>query len=96
MSRTREAMLSWAPSRHLAGIRLTQTVQKPSPQPDAQEAAGALGAAQCVVDQAYDGRIGRPPTRDLQAADNSRQQIIEIVGSAAGKLSDGLHLLRLK
>ncbi len=32
---------------------------------------------------------------DLEAADHRRQQIVEIVGDAAGQLADRLHLLRL-
>ena len=36
-----------------------------------------------------------PPLHPLQAAADALQQIVEVVGDAAGQLPDGFHLLRL-
>src|SRR5690606_38392745 len=50
-----------------------------------------------VVDQRRDSGIGLNALADkLEAADNRRQKIIEIVSHAASKLADGFHLLGLK
>ena len=60
-------------------------------------------AARCVPDRVVDHRpavatVARGPdcARDLEIADDDGEQIVEVVGHAAGDLSDRLHLLRLE
>ncbi len=50
-----------------------------------------------VVDEAADiGSFAHPPLREIQAADDHGEQIVEIMRDAAGELADGIHLLRLE
>ena len=59
----------------------------------------ALGArAACVLDQRWQSR-GSSAWRlrsSSRLLDDHRQQVVEVVGDAAGELADRLHLLRLE
>ena len=42
------------------------------------------------------GRFGRQaPAHQIERADDAGQQVVEVVGDAAGEMADRLHLLRL-
>ncbi len=56
----------------------------------------ALGRLNGVVEKRHDLRIvGDSLAHEIETAEDRRQQIVEVVRHAAGKLSDGFHLLRL-
>src|SRR5205823_2080273 len=65
-----------------------------------QHALGQRGAAggalERVVEQPVDPRIlgWQALFRKLEAAHDHGEDVVEVVGDAAGELSDGLHLLR--
>ncbi len=40
--------------------------------------------------------IRQPPFGEFKTPENDHQQIVEIVGDAAGQLTDGIHLLRVR
>ena len=71
------------------------------PPREGQHALGQRGAApraaQRVLDQRLDPRIvAGAPLDQLEAAHHGGQQIVEVVGDAAGQLADRFHLLRLE
>ena len=57
-----------------------------------------LRTSNCIVNKPQQLRrlLRYAPLQKLEAAENSRQQIIEIMSDAAGELSDGFHLLGLE
>ena len=59
--------------------------------------AAALRALNRVVEQRLEfGIVGQALAHQFEAAEHRHQQIVEVVGDAAGELPDRLHLLRLK
>ncbi len=64
---------------------------------EAQQPLGQIGAAVRSRDRRLDelgdeGRIGEPLAQRHEVAEHHRQQIVEIMGDAAGELADRLHL----
>ena len=65
-----------------------------------QETLGERLAALSTLDRAADqaqavGIVGQPLAQQLEIAQHRRQQVVEVVGDAAGQLPDYLHLLCL-
>src|SRR3546814_9853312 len=55
-----------------------------------------VGGRQRLIDQVRQLRLaGHPPAGQVEAADDDRQQVVEVMGHAAGQLADRLHLLSL-
>ena len=61
----------------------------------ARQALAAIGGRMHGVDRLQMLRVGEPAAQQLRVAADDHQQIVEIVGDAAGQLSERLHLLRL-
>ena len=55
----------------------------------------AFGGLESVVGQPEDARLGRARANKIEVADHRGQQIVEVVGDAAGEMTDRLHLLCL-
>ena len=62
----------------------------------ADERPGAVGGLQRPLDQPLLARSAEAAAlEDVEAADDRRQEVVEVVGDAAGQLAQRLHLLRL-
>ncbi len=59
------------------------------------EGGGAGGAVERVVDQAAAAVVWGAAAEQVEAAHDDGEEVVEVVGEAAGELSDGFHLLRL-
>jgi hypothetical protein len=58
------------------------------------ERGAALGARDGVVDEPHElGLVGQALAQQLQAAEDRHEQVVEVMGDAAGQLADRLHLL---
>jgi hypothetical protein len=55
---------------------------------------GRHGAVDVALDLAQ-ASVGQTLLREIERPDDALQQVVEIVGDAAGELADGFHLLRL-
>ena len=55
----------------------------------------AIGGGADRLDRLHVLRLAQPALQDLRVAGNDHQQIVEVVGDAAGELAERLHLLRL-
>ena len=56
----------------------------------------AIGGGADRLDRLHVLRLAQPALQDLRVAGNDHQQIVEIVGDAAGELAERFHLLRLR
>ena len=61
----------------------------------ARKAFAAIGGRMDRVDRLQVLGIGEPAAQQLRVAADDHQQIVEVVGDAAGQLAERLHLLRL-
>ena len=58
--------------------------------------APRAGGAERAIEQLLAARIDDAAAQQIEIAEHGRQQIVEVVGDAAGELADRLDLLRLK
>ncbi|MNL07017.1 hypothetical protein D3C87_1276750 [compost metagenome] len=62
------------------------------------QAGRTIGGGHTKIDQAFQvvgAATGQTPAQQFQAADNTRQHVVEVVGDTASELADRLHFLRL-
>ncbi|MNO09218.1 hypothetical protein D3C81_2322470 [compost metagenome] len=60
------------------------------------QAGCAVGGGHPQIDQAvqvFGTATGQAPAQQLQAADDTGQHIVEVMGDAAGELADRFHFL---
>ena len=60
------------------------------------EPFAAIGGGADRFDRLHIFLLAQPALQDLRVAGHDHQQIVEVVGDAAGKLAERLHLLRLR
>ena len=98
-------LLSDQPAQHLVRVG-DDLVQAQGPRLDrlpaaegqelAGEVAGALGRAADLLEILAVGTVGREVEQhQIRVAENRRQDVVEVVGHAAGQGAEGVHLLRL-
>ena len=87
--------MPWTSSTTIDRLRLQVL-----PPGECQQALGqgrpALRALHRAVDEAQKlGRLRHMPAQQIEIADHRHQQVVEVVGDAAGELADRFHLLGL-
>ena len=78
------------------GLRIERLPPREGQKP-LRQSRSAAGALHGVIGHAAQPRgVAREPALEkLDVADDDGEQVVEVVGDAAGELTDGLHLLRL-
>ena len=80
---------------HRFGIQRLATGER---QQTVSQARRAIGRGHAKVDQAVQilgAATGQTPAQQLQATDDARQHVVEVMGDTASELADCLHFLRL-
>ncbi len=82
-------------SGHVNGLRLKGLPPREGEQA-LNQGLGALGGLERPIDHPLGPSIGDPSALEhVQAADDWHQEVVEVVGDAAGQLTHGVHLLAL-
>ena len=78
------------------GLGIERLLARKGEEPRGQR-RGARGPVDRVLYQALVARVGlgHPTRQEVEATDDHREQVVEVMRDAASEAADGLHLLRL-